>query len=444
MGARPIGSGTLALVVSALFAALVAALWFVDLSRAFLPPAAAWALGLTLIGVYAAFTGYLSFRLGRGASELLELAPRLLESVTVGLVVTDAEYRIAYANPAFAAMVGRTRRELDGAAVEGLIYPPDLPTFDREAARRRRGHADAYRLRLVDEGGEPVHVAISSTPFIDRGRFDGAVAFVTDITATVAAREDAHHARNVSGFLFDALTHDLSNSLQGVVGRVEIAAASGSQGDEPGRRALHSAVASAKAMARLVREAKLLASAERERWPLKSSTLTSFLADALGRADLAPLTFIRAELPAELASLRIEANALAPLALAKLLEEAAASAPRSEAPVPIEVRASCGELGPSSVVFSVSGYRTLAPVEEINEVLRPPSSSDHAEPQWRSGIRLVLAAAVASAHGWTLFATRAPGQACATLELRISTAPAPAKAQREALPAGRGRAPRSA
>lgn len=111
----------------------------------------------------------------------------------MGIGVVDLTYTITHANPAYAALFGRTPEEMVGCALETLTLPEDWAwereVLDRLAAGERPPGLLEKRYRLDD--GSVLHVGVHPSVLRDdEGRIIGLVAMVTDRTV-LHRREEA-------------------------------------------------------------------------------------------------------------------------------------------------------------------------------------------------------------------------------------------------------------
>jgi hypothetical protein len=108
----------------------------------------------------------------------------------------------------------------------------------------------------------------------------------------------------------------------------------------------------------------------------------------------------------QVAPVEVDANELAPLAIAKLMEEAATGADPGNPQVRVETTLRDDGAGPSTLVLSIHGYRKLLSPSDAEALVAAPGSHSTERLAWRQGVRLALASAIVHAHGWGLAASR--------------------------------------
>ncbi|MBI3789463.1 MAG: response regulator [Gemmatimonadetes bacterium] len=143
-----------------------------------------------------------------------------------GVVRTAADGSVVYANPRVLALFGMTFPEFQ-AAWRTRIHPDDVVKVQAVAdVAADLGHGIRAEYRIVVDGA--VRHVRSTTSFVqdDEGAFSGKIAVVEDITADVAAREQAarfeaevRHAQKLEslGVLAGGIAHDFNNLLVGVL-----------------------------------------------------------------------------------------------------------------------------------------------------------------------------------------------------------------------------------
>jgi PAS domain S-box-containing protein/putative nucleotidyltransferase with HDIG domain len=125
----------------------------------------------------------------------------IVQSVTEGIVVEDAEGYLIFVNPAAAALLGYSPEELLGQHWTAIVPPDQHPSVQAASERRLHGKADRYELQLVRQDGTLISVLVSGSPRIENGRFAGTLAVFTDITehkqAEAALKEYSQRLENM-------------------------------------------------------------------------------------------------------------------------------------------------------------------------------------------------------------------------------------------------------
>jgi len=124
------------------------------------------------------------------AHYLQNLAERIVEQMSEGVVIENAAGYFTFVNPAAAALLGyATPGDLIGKHWT-LIVPPDQhPIVNAMDERRARGETDRYELELVRRDGARLSVIVAASPYYENGAWAGALAVFTDITERQRAAE---------------------------------------------------------------------------------------------------------------------------------------------------------------------------------------------------------------------------------------------------------------
>ncbi|MBW3655982.1 MAG: PAS domain S-box protein, partial [Gemmatimonadetes bacterium] len=125
------------------------------------------------------------------------------ESLGEGLLITDLDDVILYANPRMEEIYGYRPEELVGrVGLEVLIPPEDVAPFLDHMARRAGGVAERYEMRSLRKDGTTGWVEVHGTPFRNAdGEVVGTLGAITDITERRRVDEQLAHDA-----LHDALT----------------------------------------------------------------------------------------------------------------------------------------------------------------------------------------------------------------------------------------------
>jgi PAS domain S-box-containing protein len=151
------------------------------------------------------------------------------ENAAFGITITDMRtVTIATANPAFAAILGKTVDEIRNATTTDIYPAEEIPRIlaCRERADRD-GHAVIDTILLARDGRRlPVQLALTSV-----GHADGAIRYriasVLDITErnrTEAALRQAQKMEAI-GQLTGGIAHDFNNLLAIIIGNLDMAQA---------------------------------------------------------------------------------------------------------------------------------------------------------------------------------------------------------------------------
>ena len=189
-----------------------------------------------------------------------ETSFRIIATNADGLVVVDRDGLIQFANPATAAILGRS--------VESLVnspfgYPLPANEITEFRVRRQDGLRDIEaRVERLDWEGQPA-----------------LLASLRDITDKRLLEEQLLHAQKmeVLGRLAGGVAHDFNNILTGITGHVELARFD-VEGDSPLSESLEEIAASAERARKLVRQ--LLAFSRKEVVDTKILDLNAIIADA--------------------------------------------------------------------------------------------------------------------------------------------------------------------
>lgn len=169
--------------------------------------------------------------------ETRDFLTRIIESTADGIVVRDAQGRVASWNPAAEAIFGWTSAEMQGRTVERLVVQagesdPALPRIDaalREGRTLRNLEASGRR-----KDGSPVTFALTVAPLTDAaGVFTGTTGIVRDITALKQLERQYLERERLAavGELAAMVAHEVRNPLAGIRGGCEILLEGYSAGD---------------------------------------------------------------------------------------------------------------------------------------------------------------------------------------------------------------------
>ena len=166
--------------------------------------------------------------------EMLESEARfrtVVETLGEGVIITDTQDRILYANAKLAHLSGYTPEEMIGRAVEAVLVPEEeRETYRWRNQMRYQGVSEQYEMRLKHKDGRRFWAEVNGTPFRDAaGNVVGTLGTIMDVTerkrvqeelvSAIDAAEDASRAK--SAFLAN-MSHELRTPLNAIIGYSEM------------------------------------------------------------------------------------------------------------------------------------------------------------------------------------------------------------------------------
>jgi PAS domain S-box-containing protein len=133
----------------------------------------------------------------REENEALHREGQLFRSVftegNLGIAMIGIDLRFEHANPALAAMLGRTPEELVGTAIADITHPDDVGTSTGLAASLFKGEVPAYRIekRYFHKDGSVVWAHLTATAIRDAsGKPLFGLAMIENISARWLLNQD--------------------------------------------------------------------------------------------------------------------------------------------------------------------------------------------------------------------------------------------------------------
>jgi diguanylate cyclase (GGDEF)-like protein/PAS domain S-box-containing protein len=108
----------------------------------------------------------------------------IVQNITEGIIISDLNGKVTFANPALLSMLGYTAEEFVGTHWTSVV-PAEYHRMVKAAdARRLKGQADRYELTFKHKNGVLLPFQVSGTPYHDHatGELAGTVAVLTDIS----------------------------------------------------------------------------------------------------------------------------------------------------------------------------------------------------------------------------------------------------------------------
>jgi PAS domain S-box-containing protein len=106
----------------------------------------------------------------------------LLDAVPTGVIVTNVETQVLYANPAIASMLGVTPAELEAAGGADFLEEDERVHVLEAFKEMRRGVPQRYDVRMTTRSGEHVDVEVAAGPLLGpSGQYRGVVGVFQDL-----------------------------------------------------------------------------------------------------------------------------------------------------------------------------------------------------------------------------------------------------------------------
>ncbi len=131
----------------------------------------------------------------------------VVQNLSEGLVITDLQGRINFANEKFAELCGYTKEELIGNKANNLlIVQEELDYANGKLKERAEGKSEEYVLLHRRKNGENWFGRIKASPYRDaQGDVVGTLAAVTDITKQLKAEEEIQESNRKYTELFESM-----------------------------------------------------------------------------------------------------------------------------------------------------------------------------------------------------------------------------------------------
>ena len=163
--------------------------------------------------------------LSRRLHEREEFYRSVLESLGEGVLITDRESRILYANSRVECLTGRTRAEMLGAISYELLAPrSEWPAMRRRLKERLAGKEDSYELEHVRKDGGRHWVSVRAMPYRNaRGGIVGTIGLMSCIKERKNLEFENEYLQEELRGNYSAIVGD-SPALKKVLAQIEMVA----------------------------------------------------------------------------------------------------------------------------------------------------------------------------------------------------------------------------
>src|SRR6266567_6563741 len=163
--------------------------------------------------------------LSRRLQEREEFYRSVLESLGEGVLITDRDNRILYANSRVECLTGYSRAELLGAVSHELLTPKtEWPVMRRRLKERLAGKEEEYELEHIRKDGERHWVSVRALPYRNaRGNIVGTIGLLSCIKERKNLEFENEYLQEELRGNYRAIVGD-SPALKKVLAQVEMVA----------------------------------------------------------------------------------------------------------------------------------------------------------------------------------------------------------------------------
>ena len=135
----------------------------------------------------------------------------LVENLSEGVDIVDAEENFVFANPACEKIFGVPPGGLKGRNLKEFTAPGYERKLEEETEKRKKGISSKYEFQILREDGQLRNLEVSAVPRYDeKGNYSGTMAIISDVTERKMLEQEVEKAR--SDLLF-SVSHELKTPL---------------------------------------------------------------------------------------------------------------------------------------------------------------------------------------------------------------------------------------
>jgi len=120
---------------------------------------------------------------------------RILRSAKEGIIITDSQLHVVFANEAISEMTKLRPEEIIGRESVEFIPEENKKEFWSRISMRKKGISEQYQFQILLPDGAKLWVQITSSPIMDQdNQFHGVVLFFSDIDKSVSEQKKLREA----------------------------------------------------------------------------------------------------------------------------------------------------------------------------------------------------------------------------------------------------------
>ncbi len=155
---------------------------------------------------------------------------KLIRTTSAGYLLVDKNDIIVEVNSALCNMTGFSAEEMTGISPVKILEESSRKIYEDRSLLFRQDNERRYEVSVLRKDGSPIRVRVeASSLFDDAGGYQGAFAFITDISeryqaqqALRLAKEKAEEVSRAKSDFLANMSHEIRTPINGILGMAEI------------------------------------------------------------------------------------------------------------------------------------------------------------------------------------------------------------------------------